>query len=43
MLEAICERCGETFIPADEDDTEHAARADGTECGGQGEIVGCWT
>jgi hypothetical protein len=42
MLEAECAKCGETFIPADEDDTIHIARADGTECGGQGVIIGEW-
>lgn len=42
MLEAVCGKCGETFNPHDEDDTEHIARYDGTECGGQGEIVGEW-
>lgn len=38
-LEATCRDCGEVFIPADESDTEHLERADGTWCGGQGEIT----
>lgn len=33
--EARCARCGETFIPEDAEDTEHAAREDGTFCGGE--------
>lgn len=41
-MEAVCGRCGETFNPADEGDTEHVARADGSECGGHGEVVGVW-
>lgn len=32
--EATCGTCGETFIPADDDDVEHATREDGTPCGG---------
>lgn len=42
MLEAVCGDCAETFVPADENDLEHAAREDGTECGGPGVIVGEW-
>jgi len=42
MLEAECGRCGETFVPADENDTVHLVREDGEECGGQGEITGTW-
>lgn len=34
FLEALCGTCGETFNPADEDDTIHIERADGTPCGG---------
>jgi hypothetical protein len=41
-IEARCTVCGETFNPSDEDDTEHAERADGTPCGGRGEITGQW-
>jgi hypothetical protein len=32
--EAMCGTCGETFVPADDDDVEHATREDGTPCGG---------
>lgn len=42
MLEAHCGLCGETFVPADEDDLEHGLRKDETPCGGQGEITGTW-
>lgn len=42
MLEAKCTKCGETFIPADENDTEHVQREDGTPCGGAGRIAGEW-
>jgi hypothetical protein len=42
MLEAECGRCGETFVPTDEDDTIHGVREDGEACGGQGEITGEW-
>ena len=42
MLEAECTKCGDIFIPADEDDTIHIERSDGTPCGGQGIIVGEW-
>jgi hypothetical protein len=41
-LEAKCTKCGEHFNPADEDDTEHIERVDGTPCGGQGMILGEW-
>ena len=41
-LEAICWKCDETFVPADEMDTIHLVKADGTDCGGQGEITGNW-
>lgn len=40
MLEAECSKCGETFVPADEEDTIHLFREDGTECGGQGRVTG---
>lgn len=43
MIEAVCAKCGDTFIPCDEDDVEHIAREDGTPCGGIGEIVGEWS
>jgi uncharacterized OB-fold protein len=43
MLEARCLKCGETFIPNDEDDTIHGETEDGVECGGQGVITGEWT
>lgn len=36
MLEAVCQECGETFVPADEEDLIHG------ECGGQGIITGEW-
>jgi len=42
ILEAHCLKCGEVFNPADEDDTIHIAREDGTECGGVGVIDGEW-
>lgn len=32
--EAVCERCGEVFMPMDETDTIHLERLDGEECGG---------
>ena len=34
ILEALCGRCGETFVPDAPTDLEHL------ECGGSGEIVG---
>jgi hypothetical protein len=39
MLEAECRKCGETFIPQDEDDLIHIERSDGTECGGECDII----
>jgi hypothetical protein len=47
MLEAICRKCGQTFNPADDDDTIHLVRVgDDThgdeECGGEGEVTGEW-
>lgn len=42
IIEAKCGKCKETFNPADEDDTIHVAREDGSECGGQGVILGEW-
>lgn len=43
ILEAVCGECGETFNPADEQDTIHGAKESGDECGGQGVIQGEWT
>lgn len=34
--EACCERCNQTFIPADPNDLLHFQRRDGELCGGQG-------
>lgn len=43
MIEAKCEKCGDTFNPLDESDLEHCVRNDGeTECGGTGRILGGW-
>jgi uncharacterized OB-fold protein len=36
-LTMVCKKCGEMFVPADEDDTIHIVREDGHECGGEGE------
>jgi hypothetical protein len=41
ILEAVCGKCGETFNPADEDDTIHLG-TNSHPCGGQGEITGEW-
>lgn len=41
-LEALCTRCDEAFNPADEDDLEHLADANGEPCGGTGILVGEW-
>lgn len=41
-LEAICNTCHETFLPADETDTIHGVKDDGTDCGQQGTITGSW-
>lgn len=41
-LEAVCTRCGETFIPADELDLEHGLTELEEPCGGAGELVGAW-
>jgi hypothetical protein len=43
MLEALCSKCGETFNPDSETDTEHIEQADGTPCGGIGWITGAWS
>lgn len=53
MLEATCRKCGQTFNPADEEDTIHLIKAGeynettdtwtaDEECGGQGDITGEW-
>jgi len=39
MLEAICDKCGETFIPSDEEDIMHFIRNDGTDCNGLGKLI----
>jgi hypothetical protein len=40
MLEAVCQKCGETFIPDNERDTLHLwSMGSGEDCGGQGIIV----
>ncbi len=40
MLEAICEVCGETFNPDNEQDVGHYVNSKGVYCGGHGEIKG---
>lgn len=40
--EAKCTACGETFCPNHERDLVHLERADGSPCGGLGEMVGEW-
>lgn len=44
MLEAKCQKCGETFVPHSEapDDLIHGETEAGIECGGQGFITGQW-
>lgn len=42
-LEAVCGKCGETFVPHDEDDLIHGETEDGKPCMGQGRITGAWT
>lgn len=42
MLEAHCRRCGEVFVPADEDDLIHLIKEDGSDCGGTGVVAGEW-
>lgn len=39
MIEAKCRKCGETFIPTDENDLEHIETTAGQPCGGRGEVV----
>jgi hypothetical protein len=36
VIDARCERCGETFMPADPSDLMHFQRRDGELCGGDG-------
>jgi hypothetical protein len=43
LLEAKCRKCGETFNPADAQDTIHMIREDGSFCGGTGDIQGHYT
>lgn len=40
--EARCNKCGETFVPADENDLVHCEREDGTPCEGNGTLLGAW-
>lgn len=40
MLEALCNRYGETFTPADLGDLEHVETTDGASCGRKGELAG---
>jgi hypothetical protein len=42
MLEALCGKCGETFLPADAQDITHMGKQDGSFCGGTGDIQGEW-
>lgn len=42
MLEAICGKCAETFVPADENDVVHGVTENGDPCGGVGVIAGEW-
>lgn len=47
MLEAQCTKCGDAFVPADENDLEHFVRTSddehqGEPCGGRGVILGEW-
>jgi hypothetical protein len=42
MLQATCGKCGEIFVPADEQDLEHGIRNDGEPCGGTGVDLGGW-
>ncbi|MGI8664633.1 MAG: hypothetical protein ACR2N4_01130 [Jatrophihabitans sp.] len=36
LPEVCCDRCGQTFTPADRDDPLHFQRRDGELCGGTG-------
>lgn len=44
MLEAVCGKCGETFIPHSEepDDLIHGQTEAEKPCGGQGTVTGEW-
>lgn len=43
MLEAVCNKCGNTFIPDSETDlTHHWDEERGINCGGEGELMGAW-
>jgi hypothetical protein len=44
MIEAVCRKCGETFIPAgeDPDDLIHGQTEAEEPCGGVGVVVGEW-
>ena len=47
IREARCRKCGDTFVPADDDDLVHGVRTcDGPEqgdpCGGAGVIIGTY-
>lgn len=43
ITEALCERCGETFIVNEVTaDVRHFADSDGRECDGAGTILGSW-
>lgn len=42
IREAVCSRCGETFVPCDDDDLEHCVTEMGEPCGGRGTMVGAW-
>lgn len=41
--EALCLKCGESFVPADENDLIHIQKADETPCEGQGILIGSWS
>jgi hypothetical protein len=43
ILEAVCGKCGETFVPYSEDDLEHIFGSDGQLCEGQGKLLGVYT
>ena len=42
ILEAECQKCLQTFNPADENDLIHIETAGGNPCGGLGIITGEW-
>lgn len=46
ILEATCQKCGETFNPADAQDIIHMLKDNGNFCGGTGDLMGeyyLWT